>query len=71
MSHFWENEAERGYLVYSTCTGAVGISLNWGIGGSCGAATSLVQQPQEVAMTEMALTAMASSKRVMMGFVCV
>lgn len=54
------------YFVYSTCTGAVGISLNCGMGGSVGAATSLVQQPQEEARTAVALRAMASSKRIIM-----
>lgn len=57
------------YFVYSTCTGAVGISLNWGMAGSRGAATSLVQQHDE-ARTAVALTAMASSKRIMVGLVC-
>ncbi len=35
------------------------------MGGSCGAATSLVQQPQEEERTAVALTAMASSRRIM------
>ncbi len=57
------------YFVCSTCTGAVGISLNWGMDGSRGAATSLVQQ-QDEARTAVALTAMASSKRIMVELVC-
>lgn len=52
------------YLVYSTCTGAEGISLNCGMGGSVGAATSLVQQPQEEARTAVTLAAMANSRRI-------
>jgi len=42
----------------------VGISLKCGMGGSMGAATSLVQQPQEEERTAVALTAMANSRRV-------
>lgn len=59
------------YFEYSTCTGAgvVGISWNCGIGRSGGAATSLVQQPQEDRRTAQALAEMARNKRIMVGLV--
>lgn len=55
--------------MYSTSTGAVGISRNCGSGRSGGALASLVQEQHEVARMAEALARTARINRVIVSFV--